>query len=82
MSAILCIVIDNADTMSVQSLTTRTHVFKRFFYKYRRENKRKSSQNRFCLFIWGPGRIFEAKYGQKSREAVPVKKQFYKISLP
>ena len=37
----------------------------------RYSRKRKISRNRFCLFIWGPGRIFLSKnYGQKSRDTV------------
>ena len=35
--------------------------------------KWKSSWNSFCLFIWGPGRIFlSKKNGQKSRDNVPL----------
>ena len=36
--------------------------------------KQKSSQNSFCLFIWGLGRIFEAKINgpRKSHYTVPL----------
>ena len=38
----------------------------------RYSRKRKSSRNRFCLFIWGPGRIFRQKNGTKSPDTVPL----------
>ena len=38
--------------------------------------KRKISHNRFCLFIWCPGRIFlSKKNSRKSGDTVPLSKQ-------
>ena len=54
------IVIAHADIVSAQSLTRRTRDF-RVLQSRTYSLKRKSSQNRFCLFIWGLGRLFLAK---------------------
>ena len=57
--------------MSTQSMTTRTHNF-RTQQAYILQ-KRKSSRNRLCLFIWGRCRIFYATtYGRKSCDNVPL----------
>ena len=50
----------------------KTSVSKEKFAIYYLRKKRKSSQNRFCLFIWSPGRNFKAKKKcWKSRDTVP-----------
>ena len=44
--------------------------------------KRKSSRNRFCLFIWGQGRIFELeKNGRRFRDTVTLTRSWVAIRL-
>ena len=43
--------------------------------------KRKSSQNSFCLFIWGPGGVFFIEECRKSRDTVPLNEYLLKLKL-
>ena len=35
----------------------------------------------FCLFIWGPGKVFEQNKGRKSRHTVPLIKIYFSANL-
>ena len=56
----------NAD--SVKLLTTQTPLSTLSL-----NTRKKSLRNRFCLFIWGPSRVFKAKSGWHSRDTDTVR---------